>query len=117
MAKEWKGNSRSANYSLAVKKSNSTETREADDFYATDPKALEMLLDHCSLFLNGVLESCRLYNYNRLYNTYWYGEKEHFAPSIWECACGAGNLVNVLDERGYNYIYSDIKDRTIDKYQ
>ena len=61
MAKEWKGNSRSANYSLAVKKSNSTETREADDFYATDPKALEMLLDHCSLFLKGYCGNPTLY--------------------------------------------------------
>ena len=42
--KEWNGNSRSAQYSLAMKKKDSKEQRETDDFYATDPKALEMLL-------------------------------------------------------------------------
>ena len=42
--------------------SHSENTREENDFYATDPKALELLL-----------------------------EKESFSENIWECACGEGH--------------------------
>ena len=116
MKKEWKGNSNSARAAVAVKKIGSTTVRQEDDFYATDPAALEALLDHCSLFLNGILNSCRFGNFNRMYSTYHYGNKSILAPSIWECACGNGNLYRVLDDRGYNCIYSDIKDRSTKEY-
>jgi hypothetical protein len=57
--KDWTGNSRSAHYAISAKKADSTEEREQHDYYATDPYALETLLDHCSMFLNRMFESCR----------------------------------------------------------
>ena len=57
-------------------------TRPDHDYYATDPKALEMLLD---------LES--------------------FNPFIWEPAAGEGHLSNVLKARGYDVRESDLISR------
>lgn len=56
--------------------------REIDDYYATDPIALELLLDI-----------------------------ESFSNSVWECACGEGHLSRVLDERGYYVLSTDLIDR------
>ena len=53
--------------------------REANDFYATDPKAMELLL-----------------------------ELEQFSPKVWECACGAGHLSRVLEEHGYDVKSTDL---------
>lgn len=58
------------------------DEREKDDFYATDPIAMEVLL-----------------------------EEETFSPLIWECACGAGHLAKVLVQHGYKVITSDLVDR------
>ena len=58
------------------------EDRQAEDFYATEPKALELLL-----------------------------ELESFDKNIWECACGERHLSNVLEKAGYNVRASDIIDR------
>lgn len=112
MSKDWKGNSNSLHAAIAAHRGGGKSMRQEDDFYATDPKALEMLLDHCSVFLYDLLESCKFNNTNRHYATYLFGYKSHFAPSIWECACGNGNLYRILRDRGYNCIYSDIKDRS-----
>ncbi len=60
----------------------SGKNREADDYYATDPIAVELLL-----------------------------EKESFAPLVWECACGEGHLSNVLKEHGYQVLSTDLIDR------
>lgn len=118
MKRDWNGNGNSVPSRLAINKDYTTKNRQKDDFYATDPTALEMLLDNCSLFLRGVLNSCMFDsgNCNRLYSTYLHGEKILTAPSIWECACGNGNLYHVLKERGYNCIYSDVKDRSTNDY-
>lgn len=63
--------------------SNHSETdREDNDFYATDPKALDLLLD-----------------------------LEHFDPYVWECACGKGHLSEVLRKRGYIVKSTDLIDR------
>lgn len=59
-----------------------TEEREIHDFYATDPKALELLLNI-----------------------------EEFDPYIWECACGKGHLSEVLKGRGYIVKSTDLIDR------
>ena len=60
--------------------SNHTERdRHPDDFYATEPAAIELLLS-----------------------------KEKFAPEIWECACGMGHLSEVLKAHGYNVISTDL---------
>ena len=88
--KEWKGNSASVRSRLAIKKDYTTKGREQDDFYATDPEALERLLAHCSEWLHNILRA---------------------NPIIWECACGNGNLADLLDKKGYPVYATDLKDR------
>ena len=60
----------------------SNKEREINDYYATEPKALELLL-----------------------------ELEKFSPYVWECACGQGHLSEVLKAHGYKVKSSDIVDR------
>lgn len=60
--------------------------REKDDFYATEPKAIELLL-----------------------------EKESLNKNIWECANGKGHLSDVLINNGYDVFKSDIINRNGDK--
>lgn len=60
----------------------SENERESNDYYATDPAAMELIL-----------------------------EKEQFSDKIWECACGAGHLSRVLEEHGYNVKSTDLVDR------
>lgn len=59
-----------------------TAIRETNDFYATDPKAIDYLLKY-----------------------------EVFDKNIWECACGEGNLSEPLKEYGYNVFSTDLIDR------
>lgn len=59
--------------------SHSNTDREKNDYYATDPVAMELLLD-----------------------------LEQFATDIWECACGAGHLSKVLEKHGYNVTSTDL---------
>lgn len=81
MSNDWTGNSNSIYKTLGA--SNHTEKeREQHDYYATEPKALELLL-----------------------------QLETFCPYIWECACGGGHLSEVLKEHGYKVKSSDIIDR------
>lgn len=61
---------------------NAKESREENDFYKTDPKALEVFLDNFELHKN-----------------------------VWECACGDGGLSEVLISHGYNVLSTDIVDR------
>lgn len=82
--KDWTGNQNSIFKTLGA--SNHVESdREQHDYYATDPKAVEMLL-----------------------------EKESFSPYIWECACGEGHISKVLEEHGYKVRTSDIIDRGLE---
>lgn len=60
----------------------SAESREENDYYATDPIAIQKLL-----------------------------EFESFNKNIWECACGEGHLSIALQENGYNVKSTDIVDR------
>lgn len=60
----------------------SSTDRAINDYYATDPIAIELLLD-----------------------------KETFSNDIWECACGEGHLSKVLEQRGYNVVSTDLVDR------
>lgn len=55
---------------------------EAHDYYATEPRAVELLL-----------------------------EQEEFAPIIWEPACGEGHISKVLEAHGYKVDSSDLVDR------
>lgn len=81
MAKDWTGNSRSAHVMLGARNFAQNE-REKNDYYATDPKAVELLL-----------------------------EQEEFSPKIWEPACGEGHMSEVLKAHGYDVISTDLIDR------
>jgi hypothetical protein len=81
MEKDWTGNSRSAHSTIGAR-NYAYEDREINDYYATEPKALEMLL-----------------------------EKEHFSDNIWECACGEGHLSRVLEAHGHTVLSTDLIDR------
>lgn len=81
MAKDWTGNGTSIFKALGA--SNHTEKeRQTNDFYATDPKAAELLC-----------------------------EVETFAPDIWEPACGQGHLAKVFERKGYRVRSTDLVDR------
>lgn len=81
---DWTGNSKSI-YTCNGASNHSEEERQTEDYYATDPKALEMLL-----------------------------ELEDFNHNIWECACGEGHLSNVLKQAGFDVRNTDIIDRGYD---
>lgn len=81
MSKDWTGNKNSIYTTLGA--SNHTDKeREQNDYYATEPKALELLFPF-----------------------------ETFSPYVWECACGEGHLSEVLKAHGYKVKSSDIIDR------
>lgn len=84
--KDWTGNSKSI-YTILGASNHSEVEREKDDYYATDPKALE-------IFLNRIDED---------------GVRLH--KNIWECACGEGHLSEVLKNRGYKVWSTDLIDR------
>lgn len=69
-------------YSPLGASNHSKTDRQPDDYYATDPKALELLL-----------------------------QEETFSEDIWECACGEGHLSEVLKRHGYNVWLTDLIDR------
>lgn len=83
---DWTGNKKSTFVQLGA--SNHTDKeREINDYYATDPKALEIFLDK--------LEE----------------DKFELHNDIWEPACGEGHLSKVLTKRGYNVYSSDLVNR------
>ena len=82
--KDWNGNSKAV-FVTNGDSSHSKDERAEWDYYSTDPRAVELLL-----------------------------ELEKFAPNVWECACGEKHIANVLTEAGYNVRCSDIIDRTGD---
>ena len=60
----------------------SKKERQSEDYYATDPKAAELLCD-----------------------------VEKFSGKIWEPACGEGHLSEVFRKRGYEVRSTDLIDR------
>lgn len=86
MNKDWTGNSRSYASTLGARNF-ALENREVHDYYATDPKSLEILLE-------------RLKKDNIELN-----------KNIWECSCGEGHLSIVLKNHGYITINTDLIDR------
>ena len=79
--KDWVGNKNSIYKTLGA--SNHTEKeRQEDDYYATEPKAVDVLC-----------------------------EVENFDGRIWECACGGGHMAEQLKHHGYDVISSDLIDR------
>lgn len=79
--KDWVGDTNSIFATLGAS-NHIDEDREKHDYYATDPKALELLL-----------------------------ELEQFNHNIWENACGEGHLSEVLIREGYNVKSTDLIDR------
>ena len=77
-SKDWTGNSQSI-YRILGASNHSEYERQQHDYYATDPKAAELLL-----------------------------AEETFAPVIWECACGEGHLSKVIEKAGYSVISTDL---------
>lgn len=67
MGKDWTGNNKSI-YTCLGASNHALEDRQPEDYYATDPKAAELLL-----------------------------EVEPELNNIWECACGEGHLAKVFD--------------------
>ena len=76
--KDWVGDSQSIYRIIGASNHTSTE-RQQHDYYATEPKAVELLL-----------------------------AKETFAPVIWECACGEGHLSKALEKAGYTVVSTDL---------
>lgn len=81
MAKDWTGNSKSAIAGIAPS-NHSRKNREQDDFYATDPKAVEELLS-----------------------------LENFSKNVLEPACGQGHIAKTLIAHGFNVTSTDLVDR------
>ena len=79
--KDWTGNYNSIYKTLGAS-NHTAEERERHDYYATEPKAVELLL-----------------------------EKETFNTYVWECACGEGHISKVLEKHGYKVKSTDIIDR------
>lgn len=79
--KDWVGNYNSI-YKTIGASNHTEEERETNDYYATDPKAIEMLLEH-----------------------------ETFEHYVWECACGEGHLSKILIDKGFDVRSTDIVDR------
>ena len=81
MVKDWTGNKPTAFVQMGAS-NHSLEEREENDFYATDPSAIDDLLKY-----------------------------ETFNKNIWECAVGQGHLAQRLKEHGYTVECTDLIDR------
>ena len=81
MRKDWTGNSNSIYKTLGAS-SHTDKERQKHDYYATEPKAIDVLL-----------------------------EVETFNNNIWECACGEGHISERLINHGYNVYSTDLIDR------
>lgn len=81
MSKDLNGNKPSVFVTLGAS-NHSVLEREVNDYYATEPKAVELLL-----------------------------EKELFSKNILEPSCGEGHISKVLTENGYDVTSSDLIDR------
>ena len=83
MNKDWTGNKNSVFKPLAASNHALYSEREPNDYYATEPKAIDCLLEG--------------------------GAKLH--KDIWEPACGEGHLSERLKRFGYNVRSTDLIDR------
>lgn len=81
MTKDWTGNKKSI-YTTLGASNHSEGERQVDDYYATEPKATQLLLD-----------------------------EEKFDEWILEPACGEGHMSEVLLTRGYKVLSFDKADR------
>lgn len=79
--KDWIGDGNSIYKTLGAS-NHVNDERAENDFYVTDPKAVELLC-----------------------------EVEHFSDAIWECACGDGCMSEALKAKGYTVLSTDLIDR------
>lgn len=79
--KDWKGDTHSVFVTHGAS-NHSKSARVDNDYYATDPKAVRLLL-----------------------------EQESFSQRIWECAVGGGHIADELKRHGYEVYCTDIVDR------
>ena len=81
MSKDWTGNKKAIFTSLGAS-NHAQGKRESNDYYATEPRAVELLL-----------------------------EREKFCNNIWEPACGEGHISKVLLAHGYKVLSTDLVNR------
>jgi hypothetical protein len=81
MKKDWKG-SPSAVFANLGASNHFDSVRQSEDYYATEPKAVEMLL-----------------------------KIENFNGVIWECACGEGHISKEMKRLGHEVVSSDLINR------
>ena len=79
--KDWAGNKKSVFAALGAS-NHSKQERESLDYYATEPKAIDLLASKFSI-----------------------------THKVWECACGGGSLSKRLTELGHEVVSTDIVDR------
>lgn len=79
---DWTGNKKSI-YTTLGASNHVAEERQQHDYYATEPRAVELLL-----------------------------QEETFFKKIWEPACGEGHISKVLKAHGYDVVSSDLIDRS-----
>lgn len=80
---DWTGNGNSIYKTLGAS-NHSAKERERDDFYATDPKAVDLLCDYEGLTM---------------------------PERVWEPSCGSGCLSERLTQRGFHVVSTDLVDR------
>lgn len=80
---DWTGNQNSIYKTLGAS-NHSDKDRETNDYYATDPIAIDVLLNEGGVKLS---------------------------HKVWECACGQGHLSERLKQYGYDVVSSDLIDR------
>ena len=81
MDKDWTGNAKSI-FVCNGASNHTTDERQVDDYYATEPKAIDLLLD-----------------------------RERFTDLVWEPACGGGHMSDALKQGGYSVHSTDLVDR------
>lgn len=79
--KDWTGNKKSTFTTLGAS-SHSDHEREANDYYATEPRVIDELF-----------------------------ERENFTDTIWECACGEGHLSKEMHKYAKSILSTDLIDR------
>lgn len=80
--RDWTGNKRSI-FGCIGASNQSNSIREENDYYATDPSAIDILLSG----------------------------RAHIASDVWEPACGEGHMSERLKHFGYNVYSTDLIDR------
>lgn len=81
MGKDWTGDGNSV-YKVIGASNHTAKERQSEDYYATDPVAIDKL--RSALII---------------------------PPFVWECACGAGHLAERMREGGLNVLATDLYDR------